>query len=168
MATHILLSLLGQLDMPSVTPDDGSTPLSWAWSTVQWMITQFHNHNSAPAVGMGLMLMVYVFNKFVEGKLNPKLLPYCSATLGVVTAVGMQLMTLPARAKPHAWLEAILYGLTMGASAVGFWHMIGKVALPKLETLYAKLKAWLKLKLGKPTDPPAPPSTPPSPAPPAA
>lgn len=157
---HLILShILTQLpvDMPSTAPDDNSTPLGWAMSTVQWMITQFHSHNSGPAVGMLLMLIVYVFNKFVEGRLKPALLPYASSTIGVVTAVGMQLMTLPARAQPHAWLEAILYGLTVGASAVGFWHMVGKVAMPKIENLLAKAKTWLMSKFKK-TPPPAPPA----------
>lgn len=150
MLTSIVTTTLLAQAVPSAAP--GDDVFGWLMSSLKWALEQFQNKNYMPAIGMLVMVMVWVFKKYFEDKVTPAHLPYVSAAMGVVVACAMNLMALAAGSKPHDWLTAIGMGLTMGAAASGFWSLMGK---------------WLEAKLlNKPSaPPPAPPAPPTTPAP---
>jgi hypothetical protein len=158
----ILLAVLSQVSAPPMPGADGET-VGWALQAAKWAFDQFHSHNAGPAVGMLLMVLVFLFSKLVEGKLPPKAIPYCAPAMGVVTSVGMNLLAVKMGATPKVMLEAVMHGLTMGAAAVGFWELLGKVVVNKVAAklgLSAQAAAVEAALPPPPSDPPAPPAVP--------
>jgi hypothetical protein len=108
--------------------DDQS--IDWVMNSVQWLVTQFQNRNYMPACGM-LMLLVWAVKRFSGDALKAERLALLSAGLGVLSAVGMELLGLTVTSNKVDLTRAIVNGLMVGAGASGFWSLLGKQLLNK-------------------------------------
>ena len=124
----IIAFLLLQIPAPVPTGDE----MAWVLESAKWAVEQFQNKNYMPAVGMTIMLLVFVFNKFFHAKVKKEHLALVSASIGVLSAVAMNMMALAVGSQPMEWVSAIMAGLTMGAAASGFWSLIGKMVVDKV------------------------------------
>lgn len=132
----MLSSLFALLQIPSPTPTGDE--FGWVLSSAKWVVEQFVAKNYVPAAGMVVMLMVYVFNRFFKGTIKPNHLALVSAAMGVIAAVGTNLLAIAVGSQPTEWLHAIFAGLTLGATASGFWSLVGKWAVERLKIVFGK------------------------------
>lgn len=91
------------------------------------LIAAFKSGNWALVSAIGIMLAVYLLRLFVLPKLkvSSDKLPYISAGLGLLVAIAVNLSA------GQPWMVAIFSGISMGAAASGFWHLIGEKIFPK-------------------------------------
>ena len=101
---------------------------SEAWAIGKMMIEAFKSKNWGLAVGLLLMLLVFVLRKTpLLAKVPTKAMPWVAAALGVVGTVSTGL------ASGVLWYEALIHGVFLGAAATGLWEMVFK-HLGKKET----------------------------------
>jgi hypothetical protein len=94
---------------------------SEAWAIGKMMIEAFKSKNWGLAVGLLLMLLVFVLRKTpVLAKVPTKAMPWVAAALGIVGSVSTGL------ASGVLWYEALIHGVFLGAAATGLWEMIFK------------------------------------------
>ena len=74
--------------------------------------------------GLIIMLLIFVSNKAgLESRLDKKIIPWISVTIGVLTSIGTSLVAgIPVGI-------AIAQGLTAGTAAIGLWELIFKHVL---------------------------------------
>lgn len=74
--------------------------------------------------GLAIMLLIFVSNKAgLENRVDKKIVPWISVTLGVLTSIGSSLVAgIPVGI-------AIAQGLTAGTAAIGLWELIFKHVL---------------------------------------
>lgn len=82
--------------------------------------------------GVALLILVWIFQKVTSGRLPQKRVPLINAAVAVVLAVA----GLLALGRP--WYEALATGALVGATAGGFWSMLGKHILPLSDKAVAK------------------------------
>jgi len=82
-----------------------------------------------PACGMLMMLLVWVIKRISGDALKTERLALLSAGLGVLSAVGIELLALTIDSNRVDLLTAIINGLMVGAGASGFWSLLGKKLL---------------------------------------
>lgn len=76
------------------------------------------------AVGLIVMLLVYIFNRFgLKEKVGKKAIPYVSLAIGVLSAVGIAL------ASGGSLAVALEAGVLAGLAAVGSWEVLFKKIL---------------------------------------
>lgn len=123
MMTNIISIVLSAV--PAPMPADGDM-FSWLLGSVKWIMEQFAQKNYAPAVAGIIMIATFFFNKFAADKLPVYAKPWISAALGIVMAMVAKVIGMAAGASTPDLLQAILTGFMAGASASGFWSMLGK------------------------------------------
>lgn len=125
MLTNLIPQLLAQLP-PLPPPTPGTDTFGWVLQAGQFIVAAFKAHDTAPAIGVLVMVLTWTFNQFFKGKISTAALPFVSAALGVLTSIAANLTALAIGVTPMGWVSAILTGLTTGAAASGFWSLIGK------------------------------------------
>lgn len=118
------MPLLLLATVPPAVPGDDA--VSWLLSSLKWAVERFQAHDYVPAIGMLVMVLVYLFNRFAKDRIASKHLPLVSASIGVLTAIATNLLALAVGSTPLDWVQAVLAGLTAGAAASGFWSLVGK------------------------------------------
>jgi len=82
-------------------------------------------HHWPLAAGLLIVFVVYGANRLgLQEKVGPKFIPWVAVGLGILSAVGAQLLT------GISWEEAIGKGFAAGATATGLWEMLLKHLLP--------------------------------------
>lgn len=155
MVTPILTTLL----LAQVAAPGADTDMSiWLTEQIHWMIDQFHSRNFLPLCGVVIMIAVRVVHKLFGKKLEKKKLALVASLLGVISAVGMNLIGLAVGSSKVDILAAISNGIMVGAAASGFWNVLGKTASNKFDEMAGKtmkkLKKKKKVAESKPQDPP--------------
>lgn len=145
----MLLSILAFVIPPTSPGDD---VLGWVLGSLKWLVDAMQQHQYAAAVGMVIMLLVWLFNHFVADKLglDSAHMPLVSAIVGTVMAVGAALLTLQSPSMQDV-LAALFKGVMLGASASGLYSLLGKYLLGWVEKLLGMNK-----QDAPPADPPAP------------
>jgi hypothetical protein len=72
------------------------------------------------------MFLVWFVVEFFWKSVSGKAIPWLSAGLGVIMAIGAAL------ASGVSWTDALAGGLLTGTSASGFWSLFGKFILEKV------------------------------------
>jgi hypothetical protein len=98
---------------PDVNPDDPG-------SIFTYIAKAFTARTWGPFAAGLLMLLVWI-GRLVIPRLPTKYIPWVAASAGVLASVAASL------AMGWEWWRAILNGLTVGAAAVGFWELFGKL-----------------------------------------
>ena len=76
-------------------------------------------------VGFVIVFLIYGANRFgLQAAVGSKWIPVISVTLGILSAIGAQLIL------GISWMEAIIKGFFAGASATGLWELGLKRVLP--------------------------------------
>ena len=128
-------------DLLELAPDEAApaAPESAeeAWAIGKMMIEAFKSKNWGLAVGLLLMLIVFLLRKTpVLTKVPTKAMPWVAAGLGVVGTISTGL------ASGVVWYEALVHGLFLGAAATGLCEMVfkhlGKKAPAEEETAAAE------------------------------
>lgn len=83
------------------------------------LVDAVHKKEWGVAVGLGLMLVVYMIGFFWKS-LPSTWMPWMSVFLGVMSTAAIDLSA------GRPWWRALLAGFTTGTSATGFWELIGK------------------------------------------
>lgn len=79
----------------------------------------------AVVAGLGLTILVWIARcLFGQKKLPPKYVPLINAAVAVVLAIADYLT------RDVPWYTALATGLVVGATAGGFWSILGKHVLP--------------------------------------
>jgi hypothetical protein len=97
-------------------------------------------------VGFVIVFLIYGANRFgLQAAVGPKWIPVISIALGILSAIGAQLVL------GISWVEAIVKGFLAGASATGLWEVGLKRMLPAIpaatSTDVAKASGALKVDL---------------------
>ena len=112
---------------PVVKPKAPETPEE-ALGLVKQVIQAVKAGKWAWAIGLVLMILVFVLNKVLGDKIPSAILPWASIGLGVIASVSFALAT------GSPWLDAVFLGLSQGLAASGGYSAIGKYFLkPKDE-----------------------------------
>ena len=99
-------------------PDEMTAP------PVDDLIDAVQQHHWPVAVGLGIALALYAANRAnLLKKVPSKYTPAVAAVLGILSAIGAQLIT------GISWEEAIGKGFLAGAAATGLWEMVLKHVL---------------------------------------
>lgn len=151
MVTSLLL-VLAQMTPPAA----GDDIVVWMSSSVKWMIDQFQNRNFLPLCGVVIMVLVRIIHKLFDQKLERKKLALVASLLGVISAVGMNLISLAVGSTKTDIIAAISNGIMVGAAASGFWNVLGKTASAKVDMAAGKAKRKFTKKKLKAVDSPAP------------
>jgi len=107
----------------AAVPAPPQTPAE-AVGLVKQIITAVKTGKWAWAVGLILMVLVFLVNRVLSKKIPPAVLPWLAISLGVLSNVFLAIgMGTP-------WLDAALGGLTEGLAASGAWSALGKYLLP--------------------------------------
>lgn len=89
-------------------------------------LNALQQHNWPVAVGFVIVFLIYGANRMgLDKKINPKFIPALSIVLGLLSAIGAQLVL------GISWTEAITKGFLAGATATGLWETALKHVLPK-------------------------------------
>ena len=93
---------------------------------VSLLVKAIQSKAVAPAIGFGLMLLVFVLNKLgLKDKVGDKAVPWITMAIGVAGAVGVGLVA------DIGIVSAIIQGVLVGFSAIGSWETVFKHALAK-------------------------------------
>jgi hypothetical protein len=71
-------------------------------------------------VGLACMLLTLLVNRVFSWRIPPKVLPWISIALGVISASAFAL------AEGQSWLAAIGQGMTVGMAGAGGWSALGR------------------------------------------
>ena len=115
----ILISGFSYMAYGQTTPIPGDDPGSF----VKYLVEAFQGGNWALAIGLVIMLGVWLTSKFL--KVNNEWLPLISSVYGVLGSI------LASVIAGQSWVDAVVNGLVIGTSASGFWSLLGKHLLPK-------------------------------------
>lgn len=116
--------------VPSTNPD--TNIVGWFLSMCQWIVTQFQNHNYAPAIAAVVMILVFIFRQLAKGKIDPKHLPLVSALVGTITATATSLLGIAVGSSTKDVLEMLGSGLITGAAASGLFDVLRSSVLPTI------------------------------------
>ena len=119
LAVVILISGFSYMAYGQTTPIPGDDPGSF----VKYFVEAFQGGNWALAIGLVIMLGVWLTSKFL--KVNNEWLPLISSVYGVLGSI------LASVIAGQSWVDAVVNGLVIGTSASGFWSLLGKHLLPK-------------------------------------
>jgi len=120
-------------DAPAAEPAEGEE-ITWIISSVEWMIQAWKAGNYMLVIGMFIMLLVFLLEKFV--KVPKTWLALLSLGIGTITGVGLNLLAAVAIDQSvGSWVSVILKGAVTGLAASGGWSVLGKY----LPDLWAKL-----------------------------
>ena len=76
-------------------------------------------------IGFILMLLTWILNKLLKSKIPPKVLPWVSIGLGVLTQMAMT-VAAGSVASVDTWIAAITGGISLGLAGAGSYSAIGK------------------------------------------
>jgi len=125
-------------DVPTAAPAEGEE-LSWIVSTVKWSIDAWKNGNYMMVIGMLIMLLVWLCEKYI--KVPKKWLALLSVGIGTVSGVGLNMLAqLTLDLSAWSWLDVILKGALTGLAASGGWSVAGKYLPDLLAKLTGKSK----------------------------
>jgi len=85
------------------------------------LVEAVHSKNWTLAIGMILMLLVWIVRKFVWKAIPAKAIPYVSAALALVATLAIDLF-----GPEFIWWKALLSALTSSAGAVFLWESLFK------------------------------------------
>jgi len=128
MISSFIVTVLAQV--PALEPTGDM--LGWLLESAKWMFEQYQAKNFMPAVGMLVMVLVFLFNNFFKTKLSKNALPWVSAVIGMLMAGAANLVGLAAGYTTQDWVSTLTSGLMAGAAASGLWSMLGKYVMTKL------------------------------------
>lgn len=95
-------------------------------SALNDFLNALHQHNWPVVVGFVIVFLIYGANRMgLDKKIDPKLIPALSIVLGLLSAIGAQLIL------GISWTEAVTKGFMAGATATGLWETVLKHVLPK-------------------------------------
>lgn len=96
--------------------------------TIQALIDAANNGGWAIVIGIALMITVQVLKKTISPLVSKRDTDLFAAFLGVLTCIGVSLYS---GGDP---IHAVLSGVLVGATAVGFWEILGK----RIKDLYGR------------------------------
>lgn len=95
-------------------------------SSLNDFLNALQQHNWPVVVGFVIVFLIYGANRMgLDKKIDPKLIPALSIVLGLLSAIGAQLIL------GISWTEAVTKGFMAGATATGLWETVLKHILPK-------------------------------------
>lgn len=101
-------------------------PVAYTINLIKIGLEQYHARNFIPLVATFIMLAVFFLQKFLLPTLDKSKVPLVSAALGVGFGVASNLAALAVGSQPADWIGIIVTGLFTGATASGFWSLVGK------------------------------------------
>lgn len=99
----------------------------------KWAIEQYQHKNYMPAIGLLVMVLVFLSRKFLSDKIQPEHMPAFSAAMGILVSVATNLTAVAVGSTPIDWISAVVSGLVTGTMASGLWSLGGKKLLTKPE-----------------------------------
>jgi uncharacterized membrane protein len=100
-------------------------------TSIRWAVEQYQQKNYMPAVGVLIMVVVFLSRKYLNDKIQDEYMPLFSATTGVLVAVATNLTALAVGSTQTDWISAVVSGVATGAMASGLWSLGGKKLLKK-------------------------------------
>jgi len=125
---HALFLLL----VAQVTPTINN--IGDALGVVQTLIGLARSGMWAPAVGLFLMVLVWVLRTYVAPNLPSKYLPWAAAISGGLCGIGVGFAGLPVGASWLSWVQVGVFGAFTGLGGAGFWSLLGRHILPEGKT----------------------------------
>jgi len=105
--------------------DDSIKPVDDApGETVGAIISAFKEGRWGAAIGLLIMLLVWITRKFIWTVVPKKVLPWLTLGLAMVVTVGVELLT------GISWWKTLIDGFITGGSAMAFWSLLFKHILP--------------------------------------